>query len=66
MNDTEYRDFCAAAALSGLLARLDEDDDSLRHHYHVLCLEAFRAAEEMVEVRQAADARRNDGRAKTP
>jgi hypothetical protein len=61
MNDIEYRDFCAAAALSGLIARLDEDDDSLRHHYHVLCLEAFRAAEEMVEVRQAHDTRASRG-----
>lgn len=49
MNDIEYRDFCAAAALSGLIARMDEDDDSLRHHCHVLCREAFRAADEMVE-----------------
>ncbi len=56
MNDIEYRDFCAAAALSGLIARLDEDDDSLRHHYHILCLEAFRAAEEMVEARQLRNA----------
>jgi|GEM_PF-4014338 len=52
MNDTEYRDFCAAAALSGLIARMEGDDDNLRHHYHVLCREAFRAAEEMVEARQ--------------
>ena len=53
MDDIAYRDFCAAAALTGLIARLDDDDEDLRHRYHVLCLEAFRAAEERVEARQA-------------
>jgi hypothetical protein len=57
MDDIEYRDFCAAAALSGLLARLKDDDEDLRHHYHVLCLEAFRAAEEMVEARHTRNKR---------
>jgi hypothetical protein len=53
MDDIAYRDFCAAAALAGLIARLEDDDEDLRHRYHVLCLEAFRAADEMVEARQA-------------
>lgn len=52
MTDQEYRDFCAAMAVSGLIARHAGDEENLRHHYHVLAVEAFRMADEMVECRQ--------------
>lgn len=57
MNDEEYRDYCAAAAVGGLIARYDGNDEDLRHHYHVMAIEAFRLANEMVEERRAQDAR---------
>lgn len=57
MNDEEYRDYCAAAAISGLIARYHGDDEDLRHHYHVMTIEAFRLADEMVEERRARNAR---------
>jgi len=51
MTDDDYRDFCAATALSGLIARFDGSDEELRHHMHVISVEAFRAAREMVDAR---------------
>lgn len=52
MTDQQYRDFCAATAASGLIARYDGEEENLRHHYHVLAVEAFRMADEMVACRQ--------------
>lgn len=54
MNDDEYRDACAAAAFGGLIARYDGTDEELRHHFHVLTVEALRAANEMVHARRQA------------
>ncbi len=51
MTDEQFRDFCAASALGGLIAHADEDSEDLRHQFHRFALEAFRAADEMVEVR---------------
>ena len=56
MNDVQFRDFCAASALSGLIARCEEEDDQLRHRFHLLALEAFRAADEMVVLRKSRNA----------
>ena len=58
MNDEDFHDHCAAAAVSGLLARYEGDDEQLRHHYHVLTVEAFRVAAEMVEYRRKLRERR--------
>lgn len=52
MDDDKYLDFCAAMALSGLIARCEDDEEDIRHKYHLLSREAYRAAEEMVELRQ--------------
>ena len=57
MDDQEFRDRCAAAAVSGLIARYAGGEEDLRHHYHVICLEAFRLADEMVEQRRQIAAR---------
>ncbi len=58
MNDSEFRDHCAAAAISGLVTRYADDPDTeLRHHYHLICIEAFRLAEEMVEQRHKIEQR---------
>ncbi|MDJ0926966.1 MAG: hypothetical protein QNJ73_04870 [Gammaproteobacteria bacterium] len=65
MNDQQFRDFCAASAVSGLVARYGGDDDELRHHFHVICAEAFRLAEEMVEYRQQHNAREQARLART-
>ncbi len=51
MSDDEYRDFCAANALTGLIAHTEEDEE-IRYQFRKLALEAFRAAEVMVEVRR--------------
>ena len=51
MDDKEFRDLCAASALGGLIARCEDSDEDIRHRYHVLAIEAYRAAEEMVELR---------------
>ena len=52
MDDSKYLDFCAALAMSGLIARCEEDEDEIRHKYYILAREAYRAAEEMVEMRR--------------
>ncbi|RMF95594.1 MAG: hypothetical protein D6727_10405 [Gammaproteobacteria bacterium] len=52
MDDETFRDYCAAAAVTGLVARYQGDDDHLRHHYHVLTVEAYRIADEMLEFRR--------------
>ena len=51
MDDNDFRDLCAASALSGLIARCEDDEEDIRHRYYVLAREAYRAAEEMVELR---------------
>ena len=65
MNDQHFRDFCAASAVTGLVARYEGDDEELRHHFHVICAEAFRLAEEMVEYRRHHDARERARLART-
>jgi hypothetical protein len=52
MDDSEYLDFCAAMALSGLIARTQDDEEDIRHKFYILCREAYRAADEMVELRK--------------
>lgn len=61
MEDSKYLDFCAAMALSGLIARCEDDEEDIRHKYHVLCREAYRAAEEMVELRRLRQTRGQAG-----
>ena len=58
MDDSKYLDFCAALAMSGLIARCEEDEEEIRHKYYVLAREAYRAAEEMVDMRRSRRARR--------
>ena len=58
MDDREFRDHCAASAVGGLIARYPGGEEDLRHHYHVICLEAFRLADEMVEQRRRIAARK--------
>ena len=57
MTDDDFRDACAASALGGLIARFDGDDEDIRHHFHVMALEALRAADEIVEARSKRIAR---------
>ncbi len=60
MDDETFRDHCAAAAVTGLVARYQGDDEQLRHHYHVLTVEAYRIAEEMVAFRRQRHAAQAD------
>ncbi len=52
MNNDDFRDLWAAGALAGLISKSEEDEEDLRHRYHVLAREAYRAANEMVEFRE--------------
>jgi hypothetical protein len=60
MTDDDFRDYCAAAAVTGLIARYPGDEEQLRHHYHVITVEAYRLAEEMVAHRRQRATRQAD------